>query len=249
MLRFLSIVALLVALLLCIAFVVRAAWIKNKIATLSAPASSVYEAANAALPAKGERPRIVLIGDSRIAQWPAGMWPEKWEIINRGIGRETAAQLALRYQADAVALDPDLIVIEAGINDLVAGSFMDEAAGRALADSTATILQKLARDASASGHRTLVATIIPAAQPDMLRLLVWNESLRDLVSRANAVLAKSDLPDGAGVIDLAASLVGDDEKTVADIYRLDTLHFNEAGYDRLTVALIVPLQSMVNAKP
>jgi lysophospholipase L1-like esterase len=140
-------------------------------------------------------------------------------------------------------------VIEAGINDLIAASFMDQTTGQVIADGTAAILKKLATDAAASDHRTLVATIIPAAQPDMLRLLVWNESLRDLVMQTNAALAKSDLPDGAGLIDLALALVGADEKTVADIYRLDTFHFNDAGYDRLTVALIIPLQSMVNAKP
>jgi lysophospholipase L1-like esterase len=248
MLRIAAILTLISALALCVAFLARAAWIKEKVAALSEPASSAYAAANEALGAKGSRPRIVLIGDSRIARWPASGWPEQWEVINRGIGGETAAQLALRFRADALALDPDIIVIEAGVNDLVAGSFMDEAAGHTLADSTTEILQKLASNAGASGALALVATIVPAARPSLLRRLVWNESLRELVARVNDALTKSEWPVGAGVIDLAAPLITDNSQVISEEYRLDTLHINEAGYARLTSVLQAEIQSILDKR-
>ena len=243
-----KIIFLAIVLLFGAAWMARAFWIRDKIAALSAPPSTAYAAANAVLPPKGSRARIVLIGDSRIAQWPAtAVWPETWEVINRGIGGETAVQLSLRFPADAIALDPDVIVIEGGINDLVAASFMDEDAQRAFLNDTVAILRRLADQAAASRRRALIATIIPPAEPDLLRLPVWRESLRDLVTAANAGLAKSELPGGAAVIDLA-SLLAPDGKTVSDIYRADTLHFNDTGYARLTAALIERVQSVLEAK-
>lgn len=247
MLRAASLIVVGIALLCGAAFAVRAAWIQGKITALFSEPLSVYPAANASLPPKGDRPRIVLIGDSRIAQWPTSAWPENWEVINRGIGGETAAQLELRFDDDAIALDPDVIVIEAGINDLVAASFMDEVVSQSFADKTVKIFRRLVENAINSGHRTLVATIIPPARPDILRLLVWNESVRDLVKQANADLLKTKLPNEAGVIDFSTQLI-DADATVADKYRLDTLHLNEAGYERLTAILIDRVQSMLDLK-
>ncbi len=235
------------ALTLYAAFSARATWIKEKIAALSAPPSSLYASANAKLPPKGANPRVVLIGDSRIAQWPTAALAEKWEIISRGIGGETTHQLALRFFTDAIALDPDIIVIEAGINDLVAASFMDDASKLVVASNTDKTLRQLADQATTSGRQTLVATIIPSARPEIWRLPVWSESLIDLVAEVNASLKQAQLPDRARLIDLS-SVVSTDNKTLSDSYRLDTLHLNEAGYVRLTAALIRDLESALNAR-
>jgi lysophospholipase L1-like esterase len=248
MFRAASIVALGIALLCGAAFAVRAAWIQGKITALFSEPLSVYPAANASLPPKGDRPRIVLIGDSRIAQWPAALWPENWEVINRGIGGETAAQLELRFDDDAIALDPDVIVIEAGINDLVAASFLDEVVSRSFADKTAKILRRLAVDAANSGHRTLVATIIPPGRPDFLRLLFWKEPVRDLVEQTNADLREAKLSDQARVIDLAAAVASDDPKILSADYQKDTLHINTAGYERLTSTLESEIQSILDGR-
>lgn len=242
-----TIVVLIAALTLAAAFTARSVWIKIKIATLTSPPSTIFAPANAALPPKGARKRIVLIGDSRISRWPETAWPENWEVINRGIGNETTAQLALRFQADAIALDPDVIVIEAGINDLMAASYMDEGAMHSVADKTVATLHRLASEAAGSGHRTLVATIIPPARLGMLRWLVWKGELGGLVAQANTYLAKSAMPERAALIDFTSPLIADDRNQVSDEYRLDTLHFNAAGYQRLTAALIAHVQSVLNA--
>jgi lysophospholipase L1-like esterase len=236
--RYLALIAVAVF-ALAAAFFTRAAWIRGKIEPLSAPPSLVHAPSNTALPKKSARPRLVLIGDSRIARWPAdtfdGGFGNTWEIINRGIGGETVAQLAGRFEADALALDPDVIVIAAGINDLVAASYMDEAAAKAVVSKTADTLRDLAARAAAAGHRVLVATIVPPARPDFLRGLVWKDVVRGHVVAVNAALRAAPLPAQASVIDLAAAL-GDD-RTLSDAYRLDTLHFNAEAYARLTAAL------------
>jgi len=238
-----------IALSLYAAYAMRAAWIKDKIATLSAPASAMYAPENANLPPKGSKPRIVLIGDSRIAQWPTAAMAGQWEIINRGIGGETVAQLVQRFDTDAIALDPDVIVIEAGVNDLVAATFLDDAEKQQVARSVGESLRQLASKAAAAHRRVIIATVIPPAKPDFFRRPVWNEMLRDLVAGVNADLKGARWPDRVSLIDLLPVLQAEDQKKVPDEYRLDTLHLNEAGYRRLTEALASHLQLVLNANP
>ena len=85
--------------------------------------------------------------------------------------------MAHRYERDAIALKPDVIFIQSGGNDLVAATFMDNGAGRAVVGQTAETLLRLTAEGAASGAQVLLTTIIPAARPELLRLPVWNEFL------------------------------------------------------------------------
>jgi hypothetical protein len=69
-------------------------------------------------PATAHPPVIVFFGDSRAAQWPAPGQIQNATFINRGIGNQTTAQLLGRFQAHVTPLHPQVIVIQAGINDL-----------------------------------------------------------------------------------------------------------------------------------
>jgi len=232
-------IVVLAAIALSAAVVIRISWIRSKIAiaALSSPPSVDFTYVNSCLPAKGPKLRVVLIGDSRIARFPAFAVSDRVEVVNRGIGGETVAQMARRFDRDAAALKPDVIVIQSGGNDLVAATFMDEDAGRAVVRQTGGTLLRLTEAGAASGAEVLLTTIIPAARPELLRLPVWNESLRDAVAEVNGELRRSTLPDHAKLIDLSAALAGGDDRRLPDAFRLDAGHLNQAGYDRLTELL------------
>jgi lysophospholipase L1-like esterase len=213
-------------------FVLRDAWIKKKIATLTAPPARLF----GQTPPKGARPRLVMIGDSGISRWPAGSFGERWEVVNHGVGGETAAQLSQRFEADALDASPDMIVIAAGVNDLVAAAFLDAASARRVVRKTGDTLLDLARRARAPGRRVWLATLIPPSRPDLLRRPVWKESLRDAVAEVNARLRRDAPLEQVSLIDFAAALDSGDRRTPDD-YRRDTLHLNARGYGRLTAAL------------
>ena len=79
---------------------------------------SVYAAANQqSLPA--ERPVVVIIGDSRAAEWTAPTM-SNFTFVNRGIGAQTTAQVLGRFAPDVAPVTPDIAVIQVGINDLKA---------------------------------------------------------------------------------------------------------------------------------
>jgi lysophospholipase L1-like esterase len=234
-----------VAVMLFSAHLIRGAWIKGKISAISSPRPPMFAEANAELPVKGIRARIILIGDSRVAQWPTSTLSKRWEVINRGISGETVAQLAGRFESDAISLNPDVIVIETGINDLVAASFMEGSAGRAVFKNVCKIIRQLASRATAAGSYVLVSTIIPPAKPEIWRLLVWNESLRIAVAETNQELRRAPMSDGASLIDLSLALDISDDMTLPDAYRLDTLHLNREGYERIALTLTDQLERIL----
>jgi hypothetical protein len=79
-------------------FAARHAWIERKIAALTSPPTRLFSQENAALPPKGGRLRVVLIGDSGIARWPTERLSKRWQFVNRGVGGETVGQVAQRPQ-------------------------------------------------------------------------------------------------------------------------------------------------------
>jgi lysophospholipase L1-like esterase len=68
-------------------------------------------------PAAGEN-RVVFMGDSITQGWHLDQsFPGK-PYINRGISGQTTSQMLLRFRQDVINLDPDVVVILAGTNDI-----------------------------------------------------------------------------------------------------------------------------------
>ena len=70
-------------------------------------------------PAKGEK-RVVLMGNSITDGWPR-IRPEFFKensIIGRGIGGQTSYQFLLRFREDVINLQPKVVVINYGTNDI-----------------------------------------------------------------------------------------------------------------------------------
>ena len=120
-----------------------------------------YAAANAALaaPKPGEE-RVVFYGDSITDNWSkpeyGGFFPGR-PYVNRGIGGQTTAQMLLRFRADVLALQPRVVVILAGTNDV---------AGNAGPVTTAQIqdnLATLSELAKLHGVRVVLASLLPVS--------------------------------------------------------------------------------------
>lgn len=177
-----------------------------------------------------ERPTIVLIGDSRMRAMICSALQAEWEVLNRGVSGETSAQMLLRFQSDAINLRPDLIVIQSGINDLVAGMGAKDRR-KAITANTISNLKNAAAQAAASGSKVILLTVIPPARPEPLRRLVWDESIRDEVAFVNRALSAWGRPEGVSVLNL--SEVFGSEFTLSHEFALDTLHLNDAGNEKL----------------
>lgn len=72
------------------------------------------------VPAKNEK-RVVFMGDSITDGWDdpqyGGFFPGK-PYVNRGISGQTTPQMLIRFRPDVIALQPEVVVILAGTNDI-----------------------------------------------------------------------------------------------------------------------------------
>ena len=62
--------------------------------------------------------RVVFVGDSRAAAWPAPGALPGFVFINRGVNGHTAVQTQQRFDRHVTPLQPHIVVIQVGINDL-----------------------------------------------------------------------------------------------------------------------------------
>jgi lysophospholipase L1-like esterase len=78
-----------------------------------------YRAANQELgsPVSGEH-RIIFYGDSITDKWTLSQYFPGRSYINRGISGQTTSQMLVRFRQDVIHLDPDVVVILAGTNDI-----------------------------------------------------------------------------------------------------------------------------------
>jgi len=189
-----------------------------------------YREANAKLgpPAAGEN-RVVFFGDSITDAWKlADYFPGK-PYVNRGIGGQTTPQMLVRFRQDVVDLQPKVVVILAGTNDIAGNT------GPMRNEDIEANYASFAELARAHGIRVVYSSVLPVhnyterskdffAQRPTSRILELNHWLKDYCAR-NKIL----------YLDYFSALVDDKglmKKDLAD----DGLHPNDAGYK-----IMVPL--------
>ena len=117
---------------------------------------SRYRDANAKLsaPAKEEN-RVVFFGDSITDFWHLDQsFPGK-PYINRGIGGQTTLQMLGRFQQDVIALQPKVVVILAGTNDIAGNT------GPVSLEDIETNFTTMAELARLHGIRVVFSSILP----------------------------------------------------------------------------------------
>jgi lysophospholipase L1-like esterase len=78
-----------------------------------------YRSANAGLPApKPEEQRVIFFGDSITDAWHLDEYFPGKGYLNRGIGGQTTSQMLVRFRQDVIELQPAVVVILAGTNDI-----------------------------------------------------------------------------------------------------------------------------------
>jgi lysophospholipase L1-like esterase len=185
-----------------------------------------------ASPVRGAVPTVMLLGDSRMAEW--GL-PElnHWRVVNAGAGGLTTGQIRLATPKLLDEIHPDLVVLQAGINDLKFLGLKPRM-NAAIVSLAASNLMVIVSECQKRHCRVIVLETWPTGQPDWLRRLVWNETVPASVNQFNTELRKLSAPEqGIRVVDLfgEAGL-----KPGAGSYR-DTLHFRPEVYRQLTPAL------------
>ncbi|QJX48096.1 acylhydrolase [Hymenobacter taeanensis] len=120
-----------------------------------------YATANKELPAPtAKAPRVVLLGNSITDSWPktdpkffAG---QPYEFIGRGISGQTSPQMLLRFRQDVLELQPKVVAILAGTNDVA------ENTGPYNPNATLNNIKSMVELAQANGVRVVLCSVLPA---------------------------------------------------------------------------------------
>ncbi len=184
-----------------------------------------YGSDNAEL--KPDPRRIVFLGDDLTEQWGEGhrFFPGK-PYLNRGIARQTSAQMLVRFRQDVIALKPRAVIIQAGSNDI--GRVMGPISELTSAEHITT----MAELAKLHGIQVILAAVAPVCdcagvRQSAIRSLVRIRSLNDwMKSYAEK--------NGHVFLDYYSALA--DGRPLRKAYTIDGLRLNEAGYAALEEA-------------
>jgi lysophospholipase L1-like esterase len=181
--------------------------------------------------------RVLIAGDSRVAQWAPRPEIPGQAVRFAGIGGETTAELRRRLERDLPFLAPDRLVVAAGINDLVAAS-LNPTEAEAVAAELLVHLAAIVDLGRSEGIEVALATILQPARPDPARrLFFWSDAIRDLVERANAGIRDLADREGLRLIDLDAAIGAGPVAPLPGEFSADTLHLNAAAYHRMNSLL------------
>jgi len=181
-----------------------------------------YREENAKLgrPQPGEK-RVVFYGNSITEKW-ALLFPTMFPrgpYVGRGISGQTTPQMLIRFRQDVVALEPAVVVILAGTNDIA------ENTGPSTQAMIENNLKSMVEIAKANNIRIVLCSVLPASRykwrpglqpgPKIVSLNAW---MRDFAARHNIVY-----------VDYYSAMVNENQGMKPELSD-DGVHPNEAGY-------------------
>jgi len=197
----------------------------------------------AALPADHYPPAdIIYLGDSRIASWAPLPAIPGLSATNAGVGGETTAKVLERLDRDVLQRNPQVVVLQVGVNDLKAIGMFPEHAERVL-QACETNIRRIVALVVGSGAKVLLLTVLPAGHSVLRRASLWSDDVDASLGRLNAGLL--ELASEAVVVVDCARELGSGGR-LPNAYADGFLHLNARGYERLSDVVRVPLEDLVS---
>jgi lysophospholipase L1-like esterase len=209
-----------------------------------------YREANAKLnvSAKDEA-RVVFMGDSITDMWVlpqfGGFFPGK-PYIGRGIGGQTTPQMVVRFRPDVIALQPQVVVILAGTNDIAGNT------GPMTLEETEGNLATMAELARAHGIRVVLSSVMPVSDAlsnaDGKHLVQTEKRPPEKILMLNVWIKKYAVENGYGYLDYFSATV-DEKGSLKSEVTFDGLHPNEQGYAVMAPLAEKAIQEALKRKP
>ena len=173
------------------------------------------------IPEKGKQ-RVVFMGDSITEEW-SNLYPDYFDTkgyINRGIGGQTTPQMLIRFKPDVIDLEPDIVVILAGTNDIAGNT------GPSNVKMITDNIFSMAELARAHQIKVVLSSILPVFEYE------WAKEIKDVpatIDSVNDELKKYVNDHGLVYLDYFSPMV-DQRKGLNKDYTYDGVHPNQDGY-------------------
>ncbi|MDR1882423.1 MAG: GDSL-type esterase/lipase family protein [Prevotella sp.] len=174
------------------------------------------------VPKPGEN-RVIFIGNSITENW-IHMRYKFFKDNNytcRGIGGQTSPLLLLRFRRDVIDLNPKMVVINAGINDIA------ENTGEYDPVFTMDNIKSMAQLARINGIRVILTSVLPSSGYG------WKGHIKDITRKIkdlNAEIKTYADENAYTYVDYYLAMVNGEDKGMKDGYSFDGQHPGEEGY-------------------
>jgi len=192
------------------------------------------------LPPDYEKMRVVFYGDSRAANWSSPKI-ENFEFINRGIGAQTSAQVLHRFEHHLQPLNPEIVIVQVGINDLKSiPLFPDQKVD--IVNDLQNNIEKLVQKSTSLDSYIIMTTVFPIGKVPLERRVFWSDDVDSAIHEVNEFIYSLESAEVV-IFDSFAILVGEDG-LIQPQYSQDFLHVNRLGYDKLNEELSEVIKSL-----
>ena len=187
------------------------------------PNLNKYQKENAILEKPvAEKKRIVFMGDSVTEFWST-VYPEFFSgkpYINRGISGQTSPQMLIRFRADVIALNPSVVLLLAGINDIAGNT------GPSTLEMITNNIISMAELAKANHIKVILCSVLPAFD------FYWKPGSypAEKIVTLNTMIKKYADANGIQYVDYYSAMV-DERKGLKAAYSNDGAHPNKIGYE------------------
>ena len=209
-----------------------------------------YREANAnALPPAKDEIRVVFMGDSITDGWSkpefGGFFPGK-PYFDRGISGQTTPQMLVRFRPDVIDLEPQVVVILAGTNDIAGNT------GPMTVEETEGNLASMTELARAHGIRVVLSSVMPVR--DGLKnkggqqLVQTKKRPPETISALNEWIKKYAAANHLVYLDYFAAMVDEQGFLKAEVTH-DGLHPNAEGYVVMAPLAEKAIQASLKLQP
>ncbi|MGO4904282.1 SGNH/GDSL hydrolase family protein [Flavobacterium sp. W20_MBD1_R3] len=186
------------------------------------PNLNKYQDQNVALkPTAAGQQRIVFMGDSITEFWSttdSDYFTGK-AYVNRGISGQTTPQMLIRFRADVIALQPAVVILLAGINDIAGNT------GPTTLNMIENNIISMVELAQANQIKVILCSVLPAFD------FPWkpNQNPAEKVVALNEMI--KNYADANGILYLDYfSAMNDERNGLKAAYSGDGVHPNKLGY-------------------
>ena len=212
--------------------------ITSKIKAQDWPNLEKYKNANAELPAPSEEEnRVVFMGNSITEMW-IGTHPEFFKehpYVNRGIGGQTTPQMLLRFRQDVINLNPKVVVILAGTNDIAGNT------GPMTLEQIHDNILSMVELAKANGIKPIVCSVLPAYD------YPWRPGLQPNIKipKLNSLLKNMTEAQGVMYLDYFTEMT-DDRNGLPSELTTDEVHVTKKGYEVMEKMVVESIGKALN---
>lgn len=199
-----------------------------------------YSEANAALPAPAaDENRVVFMGNSITEGW-SGANPDFFNdnpYVNRGISGQTTPQMVLRFRQDVIALNPKIVVILAGTNDIAGNT------GPMTLEQIKDNILSMVQLAKANGISPIVCSVLPAYDYPWRAGKEPNVKIPEL----NGMLKEMAAQEKVMYLDYFSAMA-DDRNGLPKELTTDEVHLTKAGYVEMEKLVQEAIQTTLSKK-